>query len=157
MSIFSKIKQSRKAAKDHKAQAEDKQKQEVAEQKVPYRHVPTHAAVDALSGAPSSWKHEDRSKIREYHSRRSQMAISRTGSTISQASYLHSSSRSSVLPRDASYSSFSPVKNDQSGSTQYLNEPRDKRSKPSRNQSFQSSRIRPSPLSSAVHSEGERH
>ncbi|TVY13774.1 hypothetical protein LARI1_G008535 [Lachnellula arida] len=81
MSVFSKISLSRKAAKDHKAKVAEKE-QDV---KAPYKHVPTHAAVDALNGAPSTFKIDDRSKIQEqHHKRRSQMA-SRTTSALSIA------------------------------------------------------------------------
>ena len=71
MSIFSKIKGANKAAKEHK-----KKVQEPAEAKdvpVPYKHIPTHAAIDALSGAPSSWREEDRTAIKAQHKRRSMM------------------------------------------------------------------------------------
>src|SRR6187402_3478162 len=96
MSVFSKIKMSRKAAKEHKVKAAEKEKDPNEVVKLPYKHVPTHAAVDALSGAPSSWKHEDRPKIKEHHQRRSQMVISRTGSTLSTTSYMNSAAGPSI-------------------------------------------------------------
>ncbi|KAL9042490.1 MAG: hypothetical protein Q9214_003766 [Letrouitia sp. 1 TL-2023] len=83
MSIFSKIKGAKKAADKHK------QEQASAEKRaqVPYRHIPTHAAVDALIGAPSSWREEDRAAIKHQHKRRSMM--SRNSSALST---LHPSS-----------------------------------------------------------------
>jgi hypothetical protein len=157
MSVFSKIKLSRKAAKEHKDKAVDKD----AVVKVPYRHIPTHAAVDALSGAPSSWKQEDRSKIKEHHNRRSQMVISRTGSSLSTTSYMNSaagpSSHAPPLPRNSSYSSYNPTWYDRSGDVYYSNEP-SKRQKASRGHSYHDSgigpSIGPSPLGSNLQSEG---
>lgn len=79
MSIFSKIRGAKKAAEKHKGA---KTQGKVAEEKAaPYRHVPTHAAIDALSGAPSSWKAEDRSAIKAHHKRRS--ALIRNSSNLS--------------------------------------------------------------------------
>lgn len=158
MSVFSKIKLSRKAAKEHKAQVAEKQKATTVETKVAYKHTPTHAAVDALSGAPSSWKNEDRPKIREHHKRRSQMAISRTGSSLSTASYLNPTGSSTPvppLPRNSSYSSYNPTWNDRTGDVLYSTEPKFK----GRHHSYQDSgigaSIGPSPLASHVVSERE--
>jgi hypothetical protein len=160
MSVFSKIKQSRKAAKEHKAQIVEKENHEGAMKKVPYKHVPTHAAVDALSGAPSSWKHEDRSKIKEHHQRRSQLVLSRTGSSLSTGSFMNAgtSSQSPILPRNASYNSVNPTWLDRTGDAHYPNEPRERRARSSRHHSHQDSgngvSVGPSPLASQVHSEG---
>jgi hypothetical protein len=72
MSIFSKIKGASKAAKAHKkAQTPDPVAPSASP--APYHHVPTHAAIDAMSGAPSSWKEVDRFAIKAQHKRRSQM------------------------------------------------------------------------------------
>ena len=78
MSIFSKFRNAKKAAeKAKKAQAA---KDHEVEQPVPYKHVPTHAAIDALSGAPSSWQLEDRDAIRvQNEKRRSQMIRNYSG------------------------------------------------------------------------------
>lgn len=62
---------------------------------MPYKHVPKHAAIDALSSGPSSCKEFDRAKIIEQHRRRSAMAASsasmktapRLGSSLSVVSY----------------------------------------------------------------------
>jgi len=170
MSVFSKIKFAKKAAKEHKGKAaaeKDSNGQEVV--KKPYKHVPTHAAVDALSGAPSSWKAEDKPKIKEHHKRRSQMTTSRTTSSLSAiASNVEASSPSSSaptppllhahsysvrsLPRNSSYDSYSPTWNDR-GDRSYMAEPVSKRQKPSRNHSYRDSAIGPSPLASNVASE----
>lgn len=92
MSIFSKIKGAKKAATKHK--------QELAKHNpdtpVPYKHIPTHAAVDALSGAPSSWREEDRSAIKAQHKRRSMMPRNDSGtSTLKRNSSYNNSSYSS--------------------------------------------------------------
>ena len=158
MSVFSKIMMSRKAAKeakDHKTVA--KQKEE-AVAKVPYKHVPTHAAVDALSGAPSTWKVDDRSKIKEHHKRRSQMVISRTGSSLSNVSYMNAAAGPSSippLPRNSSYNSYNPTWFDRGGDIYYASEnTHQKRQKPSRGHSYHDSGIGPSPLASNLQSEG---
>ncbi|PQE17942.1 hypothetical protein CJF32_00008422 [Rutstroemia sp. NJR-2017a WRK4] len=161
MSIFSRIKKSKNAAKQHKEQVaadQDHQKKvEEAITKVPYKHVPTHAAIDALSGAPSSWKNEDRPRIREQHKRRSQMTISRTSSAISNMSYINTTPMEAPpLPRNSSYSSCNPTWNDR-GDASYLNETisQHKRQKPSKGHSYTDSGIGRSPLSSNINSENE--
>ncbi|KAM0284587.1 hypothetical protein ACHAQH_001953, partial [Verticillium albo-atrum] len=80
MSIFSNLKKSRQSAKEHNKKEAEKAKEE--SKQAPYRHVPTHAATDALSGAPSSWKHDDRPKILEQNRRRSAMASSNLGTKM---------------------------------------------------------------------------
>jgi hypothetical protein len=164
MSVFSKIKQGRKAAKDHKAKKVEENKENEEPVKVPYKHVPTHAAVDALSGAPSSWKHEDRSKIKLHHQRRSQMTISRTQSTLSTTSFLNAAAGPSTvpeLPRNTSYDSYNPTwfnrgGDDRGGET--YREPA-RRHPQKRGHSYHDSgmgaSIRPSPLASNIHSEGK--
>jgi hypothetical protein len=155
MSVFSKLMMSKKAAKEAKEhKMAEKQKEETAA-KVPYKHVPTHAAVDALSGAPSTWKVEDRSKIKEHHKRRSQMVISRTGSSLSTVSYMNAAAGPSSippLPRNSSYNSYNPTWFDRGGDVYYANE--QKRQRPSRNHSYHDSGIGPSPLASNLQSEG---
>ncbi|KAG4027092.1 hypothetical protein MFRU_033g00620 [Monilinia fructicola] len=168
MSIFSKIKSSKKAAQQHKEKAtaeEQQQKQaEEAVAKIPYKHVPTHAAVDALSGAPSSWKNEDRSKIREHHKRRGQMTISRTHSTLSNVSSMNKPNDSTFgipsLPRTVSYNSSNPTWNDRVGDVSYLTEKLQSRPQTPRTKSYTTrpnhgidSAIGRSPLSSHVQSE----
>ncbi|KAI8276375.1 hypothetical protein K4K56_001111 [Colletotrichum sp. SAR 10_98] len=115
MSVFSLIKRSRQQAKEHSQKQADKAKEPP---KQPYRHVPTHAAVDALSGAPSSWKAEDRPRIAEQNRRRSAMAMSgltnnrmpgpslpRVGSSLSHVTYpsVHANPAGN-MPRAYSYS-----------------------------------------------------
>jgi hypothetical protein len=134
----------------------EKQKEEAAA-KIPYKHVPTHAAVDALSGAPSTWQVEDRSKIKAHHQRRSQMVISRTGSSLSTVSYMNAAagpSSAPALPRNSSYSSYNPTWFDRGGDVYYSNEPAHKRARPSRGHSYHDSGIGPSPLASNLQSEG---
>lgn len=163
MSVFSKIRQSRKAAKEHKAKTAEKGK-ENEPVKVPYKHIPKHAAVDALSGAPSSWKHEDRSKIKQQHQRRSQMAMSRPPSTLSTISFANAAAGSSsssmpALPRNSSYSSYNPTWFDRGGDAYYSHpESAQRRPQKARGHSYQDSglgaSIGPSPLASNIHSEG---
>lgn len=158
MSVFSKIMMSRKAAKQAKELKTVEKQKEEAVAKIPYKHTPTHAAVDALSGAPSTWKVEDRSKIKEHHKRRSQMVISRTGSSLSTVSYMNAAAGpSSVppLPRNSSYNSYNPTWFDRGGDVYYSNETtQQKRQKPSRGHSYHDSGIGPSPLASNLQSEG---
>lgn len=124
MSVFSKIKRSRQQAKEHNQKEADKAKKEATH--APYRHVPTHAAIDALSGAPPSWKHDDRAKIVDLNRRRSAMAASgrdmrmpgppslaglpRVASSLSHVSYpsMHADP-SGYMPRAYSYTGVPPV------------------------------------------------
>lgn len=76
MSVFSLIKRSRQAAKEENAKKAEKEK---AEAKVPYKHVPKHAAVDALLGGPTGWKEADRVRIMEENRRRSAMTANGMG------------------------------------------------------------------------------
>ncbi|KAI1857654.1 hypothetical protein JX265_011069 [Neoarthrinium moseri] len=93
MAVFSLIKRGRQQAKEHSAKQADKAQQEAA--KTPYKHVPTHAAIDSISGAPASWQHEIRPRIQEENRRRSAMVTSsassrsvpRVGSSLSNVSY----------------------------------------------------------------------
>lgn len=81
MSIFSKIIGASKAAKAHKkAQTPDPVAPSATP--APYRHVPTHAAIDAMSGAPSSWKEVDRFAIKAQHKRRSQMPKTNSSTSL---------------------------------------------------------------------------
>ncbi|KAL8716440.1 MAG: hypothetical protein Q9220_000347 [cf. Caloplaca sp. 1 TL-2023] len=89
MSIFSKIKTAKKAADKHKQAKATEIPVEKKDIPVPYRHIPTHAAVDALTGAPSSWREEDRAAIKYQHKRRSM--ITRNSSTLSATLYPSSS------------------------------------------------------------------
>ncbi|KAI9158301.1 hypothetical protein HJFPF1_06293 [Paramyrothecium foliicola] len=95
MSIFSSFRRSRQHAKDQSAKmAEEKQKESSS---APYKHVPTHAALDAISSAPPSWRQSDRPRILEQNRRRSAMSvhaqhasmpsIPRVGSSLSHVSY----------------------------------------------------------------------
>ncbi|KAK1999350.1 hypothetical protein LX36DRAFT_669546 [Colletotrichum falcatum] len=112
MSVFALIKKSRQQAKEHKQKQAEKTTEPPKE---PYRHVPTHAAFDALSGAPSSFKHDDRPKIMEQNRRRSAMNLSgltrtpgsslpRVTSSLSQVTYpSDNTTPMSIMPRAYSY------------------------------------------------------
>ncbi|KAI1425435.1 hypothetical protein F5Y12DRAFT_784694 [Xylaria sp. FL1777] len=124
MSVFSIIKRGRAQAKEHSAKQADKDKAEAV--KLPYRHVPTHAASDAIATAPSSWKQDDRSKIREQNRRRSAMAASRTshsglprvGSSLANVSYPSVYANPvAPLPKNYSYSSIPSSWREKMGST----------------------------------------
>jgi hypothetical protein len=85
---MSKLKGAKKAADTHKAKMEARDKPEAA----PYKHVPTHAATDAMTSAPAGWKAEDiayQNKAR----------LSRIGSDYStRPSTSYTTSRSSSRP-----------------------------------------------------------
>jgi hypothetical protein len=95
MSIFSSIRKSRQSAKEHSAKIAEQQKKE--SEAVPYKHVPTHAALDAIASAPPSWREQDRDRIVEQNRRRSALptqvhhasmpSIPRVGSSLSHVSY----------------------------------------------------------------------
>lgn len=93
MPLLSVIRRGREQAKERKEKDEAKTKGDTP--KVPYRHVPTHAAIDAMSGAPNTIKEYDRAKILEQHRRRSFINASgvgkknmpRLGSSLSVVSY----------------------------------------------------------------------
>ncbi|KAF2804019.1 uncharacterized protein BDZ99DRAFT_502844 [Mytilinidion resinicola] len=66
MPIFSKVKNAKKAADQHKRAS--KTQAETKSTPAPYRHVPTHAAQDSLSCAPHRWSaQETRQKIAAAH------------------------------------------------------------------------------------------
>lgn len=114
MSVFSRIKRSRQQAKEHSQKQADKAKEEPP--KEPYRHIPTHAAIDALSAAPPGWKQDDRPKIMEQNRRRSAMVTSglnrmggpslpRVSSSLSHVTYPSvNASPMGHMPRAYSYS-----------------------------------------------------
>ncbi|KAK4181819.1 hypothetical protein QBC36DRAFT_228 [Triangularia setosa] len=111
MSMFSFIRKGRQAAKEHKAEKAEKAKKEA--EKPPYRHIPKHAAIDAVSSGPSGWKTEDRQKIIDQNKRRSAMTTSgmnmtgqpRIHSSLSHVSF-PAAFASPVVPRTYSYSSM---------------------------------------------------
>ncbi|KAL8659230.1 MAG: hypothetical protein Q9202_007225 [Teloschistes flavicans] len=87
MSIFSKIKGAKKAADKHKKAKSTEIPVEQKDVPIPYRHIPTHAAIDALTGAPASWREEDRAAIKYQHHRRSM--ITRNNSAMSSGGTLY--------------------------------------------------------------------
>ncbi|KAL2153173.1 hypothetical protein VTH82DRAFT_4328 [Thermothelomyces myriococcoides] len=121
MSVFSVIKRGRQAAKEHRAEQARKEKEEAA--KPVYKHVPTHAATDAMLGGPAGWREADRARIVEQNRRRSAMTASGVGmsgfstptrpgmprvhSSLSHVSYPSGYATPIVqLPRGYSYSSM---------------------------------------------------
>ncbi|GAW16065.1 hypothetical protein ANO14919_054880 [Xylariales sp. No.14919] len=143
MSVFSIIKRGRAQAKEHSAKQADKDKSEAV--KLPYKHVPTHAATDAIATAPSSWKQDDRSKIREQNRRRSAMmangmshgGLPRVGSSLANVSYPSVYANPVVpLPKNYSYSSIPSSWRERMASTpeasegvDYFSDPRDYKGK----------------------------
>ncbi|EGS21422.1 uncharacterized protein CTHT_0032800 [Thermochaetoides thermophila DSM 1495] len=124
MSLFDKIKRSLEAAKKHQAQQAEKQNKESTAP--PYKHVPTHAASDALLGGPPTWREMDRPKIVEANKRRSVLTANgigmsgiytpvhagmpRVSSNLSHVSYPSAYANPVVhLPRNYSYSSIPPA------------------------------------------------
>ncbi|KAF7960458.1 hypothetical protein EAE96_000138 [Botrytis aclada] len=110
MTIMSRFRRTKKAIEENKAKVtaeeEEKKKAEQEAASAPYKHVPSHASVDALFGAPPTWKHEDRPKILEHNRRRSQRTVRRAHSTFSNASSGNATPNSqpstpSAAPRDA--------------------------------------------------------
>ncbi|EPE02545.1 hypothetical protein F503_08770 [Ophiostoma piceae UAMH 11346] len=85
MSVFSIMK--RRQGKEDKISSKQagKQKQEVAPPSK-YRHVPTHAAADALLGAPAGWMRGDAERIRESNQKRIALALSASESRLPQSS-----------------------------------------------------------------------
>ncbi|KAH7110587.1 hypothetical protein B0J11DRAFT_205079 [Dendryphion nanum] len=80
MSIFSRIRKAKKAAADHKK--ETTQAEESKPPVVPYKHIPTHAAQDALAANPIRWTHEEtKARIAEAKQRMS-MRVPSTPPTV---------------------------------------------------------------------------
>lgn len=117
------IKRGRQAAKEHRAEQAKKAKEEA--EKPPYKHIPRHAAIDALSGGPAGWREQDRQRIVEQNRRRSAMTASgvgmsgmmtpvhagmpRVASSLSHVSYPSTYASPIVqVPRTYSYSSMPP-------------------------------------------------
>ncbi len=134
MSVFSMIKRGHKAAKEHAAKQAEKERKE--QEKTPYKHVPRHAAIDALSGGPASFRDGDKQRIVEQNRRRSAMTASgvgmggmmtpvhmgmqRTNSSLSYVSYPSAYASPVVqMPRAYSYTGVSPGWSHQGGEMAY--------------------------------------
>lgn len=154
MSIFSKIKKSRTAAQEFKNK---KAVEQEPPKKVPYKHIPQHAAIDALSGAPSAWVAEDRPKIATQKRRNT---LKRAPNPETSLSYKTTASNSGAntppLPKNSSFNNLSlngssacfDVKEAGSGYGAKVYRPTVSRLPSSRN-----SVLGPSPLGSTMHSE----
>ena len=99
VSIFGKFNKGRREAK---AQLKNKTEErlhghEAVVVEEPYKHIPTHAAFDALNGTPWNWTTDDRSKIKEHHKRRSQTVIVSRNASSMQMQGAH-------MTRNSSYS-----------------------------------------------------
>lgn len=86
MAFFSKLKKAKDAAADHKKEAAT---QEQPKPRVPYKHVPVHAAADALSANPTTIRAEElRERIaaaRRSRSVSSASGTARSGAAVYQA------------------------------------------------------------------------
>ena len=87
----------------------------------PYRHIPTHAAADALMGIPAKRGEEDRQAIKEAHNRRQSMMeerrMSRSISSTRSAGMAHSQSYSGIPTLPRTRSTYSVPSLPRSGST----------------------------------------
>ncbi|PHH81757.1 hypothetical protein CDD82_7927 [Ophiocordyceps australis] len=116
MSIFSHIRRSRQQARQHNAKVAEEQKKAQQQPHTPYKHVPTHAAIDAFACAPPSWRKADRPRILAENRRRSAMAaahgqhynmagVPRVASSLSHVTYPSEDATPVVhFPRACSYS-----------------------------------------------------
>ncbi|KAH7035266.1 uncharacterized protein B0I36DRAFT_90376 [Microdochium trichocladiopsis] len=113
MSILGKIKLGKSQSKEKKEQEAQKAKDEA--QKPKYVHVPSHAAADAMTGAPPCWAAEDRPRILAANqqrisrdaSRLSLPSIPRVQSSLSYVTYPASEASPVVaLQKNYSYSSM---------------------------------------------------
>jgi hypothetical protein len=86
MPFFSKIKKAKEAADEHKKEVAA---QVEAKPKIPYKHVPVHAGIDALSATPTTIRADElREKIAAARRSRSVSAVSaptRSASTVYQS------------------------------------------------------------------------
>jgi len=80
MSVLSVFRRGRRAAKEHNAKQAELRKKEGAK-KTPYRHTPTHAAIDSLLSAPASARIADRARVVEENRKRSIMTANGMGMT----------------------------------------------------------------------------
>lgn len=87
MSIFSKLRRAKQAADNQKEQKAAAAASEPAA--APYKHIPTHAASDALLGAPATWREEDKKAIQGQHQKRAQSNLSRNPSSLSNVTTLN--------------------------------------------------------------------
>ena len=137
MSVFGMIRKGRQAAKEHKAKEAEKEKKEQVQVKAPYKHVPRHAAIDAMAGGPASYREADRQKIQEQNRRRSaltasgyqmpsgmstpvHLSMTRVNSTLSNVSFPSGYASPVVqMPRSYSYGGVSPGWSHQGGEMAY--------------------------------------
>ena len=87
MAIFSRLRKAKQAADNQKgkmaATAESKPPA------APYKHIPTHAASDALLGAPATWREQDKKAIQDQHLKRAQSNLARNRSSLSNVTTLN--------------------------------------------------------------------
>ena len=82
MGFFSKARNAKKAADERKNASKAQDKTDDTE-KVPYRHIPTHAADDFRSGTAIAVGESNKEAIKQAVNRRSILAESRANSTMS--------------------------------------------------------------------------
>ena len=183
MSVFSKLRLSKKAADEHKASVKAKETESQVAKSVAkkYHHVPTHARSDSQGIAPQEWKEADRPVIKQINREASLHASSRRTSMLSTVSNMNavaiseagssrsteSTGRSHGSPKAFQRTWSDPTTFDvtrrappRSSSHSQLNGYKRNsygRHTPRRAHSHRDSgfSIGPSPLSSGVHSEGK--
>jgi hypothetical protein len=88
-SFFSKLRRGRQQAKEHNAKQAQKTKEEQtppAPAPAPYRHVPKHAGIDAMSGSHSTWNPSAHQlKTQELNRRKSMASIPTKSANTSSA------------------------------------------------------------------------
>ncbi|KAJ9639342.1 hypothetical protein H2201_004079 [Coniosporium apollinis] len=110
MSFFKRMKNAKAAADQHKRSAS----QAEAAKPVPYKHVPTHAAQDAMAGAPSNWNSaENKARIIAQNKRRSAMSRTNSEQTLNSRPLTYASKNSasdlsieSVMHRQEQHPSY---------------------------------------------------
>ncbi|KAI9752654.1 MAG: hypothetical protein M4579_005548 [Chaenotheca gracillima] len=86
-SIFSKFRTGKQVASRQQAQMPKEDQSDASKTKpTPYRHVPSHARMDAMIGAPSCYVEQDREKIRAQKRRRSSQDVPGRSSPSKQRS-----------------------------------------------------------------------
>jgi hypothetical protein len=114
MPFFSKLKKAKEAAAEHK---KDAAVQEEKKPKVPYKHVPVHAGIDALAATPSSMgSTELKEKIAAARRSRSVSSASASAHRSGTSLYLGQAGGSSSSLRSRPASTISSPSHSRNGS-----------------------------------------
>jgi hypothetical protein len=110
MSIFSRVKKAKKAAAEHK-KAVEVQAGEVNPPPPPYKHVPTHAALDALAATPMMYSpEENRARIAAARKTYSERSASASVTTVSSAQRTYAHPRANNEVKRATHPAYRPWK-----------------------------------------------